>query len=75
MSAPLTNCRVVLVRPEVAANVGSVARVMRNFGLRELVLVAPKADPADRVVVQFDVFRPVFAEELGPNCTTTIPDR
>jgi tRNA/rRNA methyltransferase len=48
MSVPLTNCRVVLVRPEVAANVGAAARVMRNFGLRELVLVAPKADPTDR---------------------------
>jgi tRNA/rRNA methyltransferase len=48
MTAPLTNCRVVLVRPEVAANVGAAARALRNFGLRELVLVAPQADPADR---------------------------
>jgi tRNA/rRNA methyltransferase len=48
MAAPLSNCRVVLVRPEVAANVGATARAMRNFGLREFVLVAPKADPSDR---------------------------
>ncbi len=48
MTAPLTNCRVVLIRPEVAANVGAAARAMRNFGLRDLVLVAPKADPGDR---------------------------
>jgi tRNA/rRNA methyltransferase len=48
MTVPLTNCRVVLVRPEIAANVGAAARAMRNFGLRDLVLVAPKADPADR---------------------------
>jgi tRNA/rRNA methyltransferase len=41
----LTNCRVVLVRPEIAANIGATARAMRNFGLRELVLVAPVADP------------------------------
>jgi tRNA/rRNA methyltransferase len=41
------NCRVVLVRPQLAANVGAVARVMRNMGLSELVLVAPQADPAD----------------------------
>ena len=34
----------VLVRPEIAANVGSVARVMCNFGATELVLVAPVAD-------------------------------
>src|SRR5437868_4311384 len=47
-TSPLERCRVVLVRPEIAANVGAAARAMRNFGLRELVLVAPKADPADR---------------------------
>src|ERR1700730_19906 len=43
----LTNCRVVLVRPEIAANIGATARVMRNMGLTDLVLVAPVADPAD----------------------------
>jgi tRNA/rRNA methyltransferase len=41
------SCRVVLVRPQVAANLGAVARVMRNMGLTELVLVSPVADPAD----------------------------
>ena len=41
------NCRVVLVRPRFAANVGSVARIMRNMGAAELVLVAPAADPTD----------------------------
>src|SRR5260370_33652894 len=44
----LTNCRVVLVRPEVAANLGATARVMRNMGLTDLVLVAPVAQPDDR---------------------------
>jgi tRNA/rRNA methyltransferase len=44
----LHNCRVVLVRPKVAANIGAVARVMRNFGLDHLALVAPVADPSDR---------------------------
>jgi tRNA/rRNA methyltransferase len=43
----LNNCRVVLVRTKVAANIGSAARVMRNMGLSDLVLVAPEADPAD----------------------------
>jgi tRNA/rRNA methyltransferase len=38
---------VVLVRPQVAANLGATARVMRNLGLSELVLVDPAADPAD----------------------------
>jgi tRNA/rRNA methyltransferase len=45
----LQNCRVVLVRPQIAANVGAVARVMRNMGLRDLALVEPLANPADPV--------------------------
>lgn len=40
----IANTRVVLVRPHYAGNVGSVARVMKNFGLRQLTLVAPYAD-------------------------------
>jgi tRNA/rRNA methyltransferase len=40
--------RIVLVRPHIAANLGAAARVMRNMGLTELVLVDPVADPADR---------------------------
>jgi tRNA/rRNA methyltransferase len=43
----LHHCRVVLVRPTIAANLGATARAMRNFGLTDLVLVAPEADPAD----------------------------
>jgi tRNA C32,U32 (ribose-2'-O)-methylase TrmJ len=43
----LDNCRIVLVRPRVAGNLGSTARVMRNMGLSDLVLVAPEADPED----------------------------
>ena len=42
------NCRVVLVRTEFAGNVGSAARLVRNFGASELVLVAPQADPRSR---------------------------
>src|SRR5262249_37179121 len=34
--------------PEVAGNLGATARVMRNFGLDDLVLVAPVADRNDR---------------------------
>lgn len=47
MTDLLTRCRVVLVRPHYAGNLGAAARVMRNFGLSELVLVAPYASPAD----------------------------
>lgn len=41
----LANTRVVLVRSHYAGNIGSVARAMANFGMRDLVLVDPVADP------------------------------
>ena len=44
----MDNCRVVLVRTQVAGNLGATARVMRNMGLSRLVLVAPEADIHDR---------------------------
>lgn len=44
----LANCRVVLVRPLYAGNIGATARVMRNMGLCDLVLVNPQADPWDQ---------------------------
>jgi len=34
--------RIVLVRPKKSENVGAAARAMKNFGLNELVLVAPR---------------------------------
>jgi tRNA/rRNA methyltransferase len=43
----MNRCRVVLVGTQIAANVGSVARVMSNFGCSDLVLVAPKCDPRE----------------------------
>lgn len=43
----LSAVRIVLVRPHYAGNLGSVARAMRNFGLSDLVLVAPYAKPTD----------------------------
>ena len=51
----LTRCRVVLVRPHYAGNVGSVARLVRNFGLRELVLVDPIADLTEKEARMFAV--------------------
>jgi tRNA/rRNA methyltransferase len=44
----LSNARVVLVRPQIAANLGATARVMRNMGVTDLVLVSPEADATDR---------------------------
>ena len=43
----LSRCRIVLVRPHYAGNLGATARVMRNFGLSDLVLVAPYCFPTD----------------------------
>src|SRR5438128_2209234 len=43
--SPLGRCRVVLVKPHFAGNLGSVARAMRNFGLTDLALVAPYTFP------------------------------
>ena len=40
----LSRLSVVLVRPREASNVGAVARVMANFGVRNAVLVAPRCD-------------------------------
>ncbi|MFM8271732.1 MAG: RNA methyltransferase [Gemmata sp.] len=47
MTDLLTRCRVVLVRPHYAGNLGAAARVMRNFWLSDLVLVAPYASTGD----------------------------
>ncbi len=41
----LEQLQIVLVEPEGPLNVGSVARAMKNFGLRKLVLVNPRCDP------------------------------
>lgn len=43
--AALARIRVVLVEPAGARNVGSTARVMKNFGLSRLVLVNPQCEP------------------------------
>ncbi|MBE9116138.1 RNA methyltransferase [Lusitaniella coriacea LEGE 07157] len=40
-----TNVRIVLVEPAGALNVGAIARVMKNMGLYQLVLVNPQCDP------------------------------
>ena len=38
----------ILVRPQSSGNLGSVARVMQNFGQRDLRLVAPRAKPDEQ---------------------------
>lgn len=46
--SPLAQIRIVLVEPAGALNVGSVARVMKNMGLGQLVLVNPHCDPRSK---------------------------
>jgi tRNA/rRNA methyltransferase len=41
----LAALRIVLMEPAGALNVGAIARVMKNMGLRHLVLVKPQCDP------------------------------
>ena len=41
----LSGVRIVLVEPSGPINVGAIARVMKNFGLYNLVLVNPQCDP------------------------------
>ena len=43
----LANIRIVLVEPAGALNLGSIARVMKNMGLTNLVLVNPRCDRHD----------------------------
>ncbi|WP_404783683.1 RNA methyltransferase [Altericista sp. CCNU0014] len=45
MGAGLHRIRIVLVEPAGPLNIGSTARVMKNMGLRNLVLVNPHCDP------------------------------
>ncbi|MBD1938800.1 RNA methyltransferase [Microcoleus sp. FACHB-68] len=41
----LSRIRIVLVEPAGPLNVGAIARVMKNMGLQQLVLVNPQCDP------------------------------
>ncbi|WP_013321432.1 RNA methyltransferase [Gloeothece verrucosa] len=41
----LEEVRIILVEPAGALNVGSVARVMKNMGLKRLILVNPQCEP------------------------------
>lgn len=39
---------VILIEPETEGNIGAIARVMKNFDFKELVLINPKADHLGR---------------------------
>ena len=51
----LSAVRIVLVSPAGPLNVGSVARVMKNFGLSQLVLVDPQCEALGEAAMQMAV--------------------
>ncbi|MGB3293669.1 MAG: RNA methyltransferase [Phormidesmis sp.] len=68
----LNAVRIVLVSPAGPLNVGSVARVMKNFGLSQLVLVDPQCDPLGESAMQMAVHaKDVLA---GAQRVKTIPE-
>lgn len=48
VESPLEGIDIVLHRPQSSDNIGAVARAMKNFGLRHLILVSPKRYDAAR---------------------------
>ena len=58
--------RVVLAQTQFSGNLGSVARVMKNLGFSELVLVNPTADPASEMAFRMAV----HAEDVLQNSRT-----
>ncbi|MEM6448532.1 MAG: RNA methyltransferase [Cyanobacteria bacterium P01_D01_bin.123] len=51
----LSGVRVVLVEPAGPLNLGAIARVMKNMGVRDLWLVSPRCSPSDREALQMAV--------------------
>ncbi|NUN65561.1 RNA methyltransferase [Pseudanabaena biceps] len=58
----LSNIRIVLVETAGERNLGSVARVMKNFGLAELWLVNPQCDRLSVDALQMAVHAPEILE-------------
>ncbi|KPQ36491.1 MAG: tRNA/rRNA methyltransferase [Phormidesmis priestleyi Ana] len=68
----LAGIRIILVAPAGPLNVGSTARVMKNFGLSQLVLVNPQCDPLSEEALQMAV----HAKDVlsAAKIVETIPD-
>ncbi|MEM9264748.1 MAG: RNA methyltransferase [Cyanobacteria bacterium P01_F01_bin.13] len=69
---PIAQLRIVLVEPAGPLNIGSVARVMKNFGLAQLVLVNPQCDPHSDHARQMAVHAYDIIE--SSKVVTTLPD-
>lgn len=68
----LADIKIILVEPAGALNVGSVARVMKNFGLQQLVLVNPQCDRASHEAQKMAVHAQDVLETAM--VVSTIPD-
>jgi len=88
MHAVIVPPAIILVRPQLGENIGKTARAMRNFGLREMRLVAPRdgwpnpaagpaASGADDVLAAARVFDSVEAAvgDLAHVFATTVRPR
>jgi tRNA/rRNA methyltransferase len=68
----LNQVRVILVEPAGPINVGSIARVMKNFGLNHLVLVNPQCKPLATEALQMAVHAKDILESAVS--VTTLPE-
>jgi tRNA/rRNA methyltransferase len=84
----MTPPAIILSQPQMGENVGAAARAMKNFGLKELVLIAPKMEwPNDKAqmlasgsgdILEAAKIFPTAAEALAPYqlvLATTARDR
>ncbi|WP_414526921.1 RNA methyltransferase [Nodularia chucula] len=68
----LAGIKIVLVEPAGPLNVGSIARVMKNFGLDNLVLVNPQCDPLEEAAMKMGVHAQDILESAV--VVTTLPE-
>ncbi|MCG6136350.1 MAG: RNA methyltransferase [Nostoc sp. LLA-1] len=68
----LAGLRIILVEPAGPINLGSIARVMKNFGLHHLVLVNPQCDPLSEEALKMAVHAKEILESAV--LVTTLPE-
>ncbi len=72
-TSPLDRIRIVLVEPTGPRNVGAAARVMKNFGLRRLVVVnGPPLDLADCCAMAASAIDVLHGAETPPTLADAI---
>ncbi len=68
----LAGLRIVLMEPAGEMNIGSIARVMKNFGLYNLVIVNPQCDPVGEEALKMAVHAKEILESAV--LVTTLPE-